>query len=49
MAQMILSVAQKQIMDVESRLVVFRGWWEGVGRISSLQEMRTIAFGVDKQ
>ena len=31
---MILSVAQKQIMDLESRLVVFRGWWEGVGRMS---------------
>ena len=36
MAQMILSTKQKQIVDMESRLVVTRGWEEGVGWMRSL-------------
>ena len=36
MAQMILSTKQKQIMDMESRLVVANGRGEGVGWTGSL-------------
>ena len=39
MAQMILSTKQKQITELESRLVVARGRWEGVEWTGNLELM----------
>ena len=50
MAQMILSTKQKQIMDMESRLVVAGGErreWDGQGVWG--WQMQTLTFGMDKQ
>ena len=44
-----LSTAKK-IMDMENRLVVAEGEWEGVGCVKNWGlMMQTIAFGMDKQ
>ena len=46
MAQMNLST-EKKIMDLENKLVVAKGEWEGVGAWG--KQMQNVAFGMDQQ